>query len=123
MQEKKEGVAPQHRGTVSQALQFGITEGKNRRRGAQKNSKAVGVTALLLMSGFAHILVLDMSIAGPPSCKRKGKSTLGCVALVFVNPKSILETNNGLGVNLTNPAFRQAENLTNFSKREFFVVI
>ena len=48
----------------------------------------------------------SLSGEGPLSCKRKGRSTLGRVALDFVNPKSILETNNGLGVNLTNPAFR-----------------
>ena len=116
MNKRKGYIAPQNGEIVSQALRVEITGGKA--EGVARTKKQRGGN-----HRAAYMLVLDMSIAGPPSCKRKGRSSLGRVALDFVNPKSILETNNGLGMNLTNPAFRQTENLTNFPEREFFVVI
>jgi hypothetical protein len=114
MSKRKGDIAPQNQGTIPQTLCIGIEGGQE--RGIHKNNKAGGIPR------FVHIRARYF-FDGPPSCRWTEMRILGCVALAFVDSKSILETNNGLGMNLTNPAFRQTENLSNFSEREFFVVI
>jgi hypothetical protein len=86
------------------------------KKGLQHNASSAVISTALLALCWNYDRGTAMMLA-------EGDGNLGRVAQGFVHPKRTLETNNGLGVNLTDAAFRQIQNLANFPEREFFVVI